>query len=66
MKKDPNFEEQLIFCLKNDIRNLGNFNPSSGKPENLMGYFCRKYVKIQRSCVVKNYFAPFCNILAKT
>ena len=35
LKKDPNFEEKLIFCLKNDIRNLVNFNSSSGKSENL-------------------------------
>ena len=35
LKSDPNFEEKLIFCLKNDMRNLMNFNSSSGKPENL-------------------------------
>ena len=34
-KKDPNFEEQLTFCLKNDMINLVNFNPSCGKSENL-------------------------------
>ena len=33
-KKDPNFEEKLIFGLKNDLRNLVNFNPSSGKSKN--------------------------------
>ena len=49
LKKDPNFEEKLAFCLKNDIRNLVNFNPSSGKSENLhlMGYFCRNYVMFE-------------------
>ena len=32
LRKDPNFEEKLTFCLKNNIR---NFNESSGKSENL-------------------------------
>ena len=32
---DPNFEEKLTFCLKNDMRNLVNFNADSGKSENL-------------------------------
>ena len=35
LKKDPHFEEKLTFCLKNDMRNLVNFNASSGKSENL-------------------------------
>ena len=35
LKKDPIFEEKLTICLKNDMSNLVNFNPSSGKPENL-------------------------------
>ena len=35
LKKDPNFEENLTFYLKNDMRNLVNFNLSSGKSENL-------------------------------
>ena len=35
LKKDPIFEEKLTFCLKNDMRNLVKFNPSSGKSENL-------------------------------
>ena len=34
LKKDPNFEEKLIFCLNKDMINLVNFNPSSGKSEN--------------------------------
>ena len=61
LKRDPNFEEKLTFCLKNDMRNLVNFNVSSGKSENLHfdGLFYKKYVmfelkKIQRSCFVKN------------
>ena len=35
LKKDPNFEDNLTFCLKNDMRNLGNINASTGKSENL-------------------------------
>ena len=35
LKKDPNFEEKLTFCLKNDVGNLVNFNANSGKSENL-------------------------------
>ena len=35
LKSDPDFEEKLTFCLKNDMRNLVNFNTSSGKSENL-------------------------------
>ena len=35
LKSDPNFEGKLTFCLKNDIRNLVNFNASSGKSENM-------------------------------
>ena len=35
LKKDINFEEKLIFCLKNDMRNLVNVNLSNGKSENL-------------------------------
>ena len=45
LKKDPNFEEKLIFYLKNEMRGLLNFNLGSGKSEKctLMGYFCRKH-----------------------
>ena len=35
LKSDPNFEEKLTFCLKNGIRNLVNFNASSGESDNL-------------------------------
>ena len=45
LKKDPHFEEKLTFCLKNDMRNLVNFNPSSGKSENL-------HFAIYRKCVM--------------
>ena len=35
LKSDLNFEEKLIFCLKNDMKNLVNFNTSCRKSENL-------------------------------
>ena len=35
LKSDPNFEERLTFCLKNDMRNLMYFNSSSEQLENL-------------------------------
>ena len=48
-KKDPNFEEKLTFCLKNDIRNLVTLTRAveSLKICILMGYFCRKYVMFE-------------------
>ena len=48
LKSDPNFEEKLTFCLKNDMRNLMNFNSSSGKSENLYfdGLFLSKVCNI--------------------
>ena len=35
LKSDAKFEEKLTFCSKNDMRNLVNFNASSGNSENL-------------------------------
>ena len=35
MKGDAKFEGELTRVLKNDIRNLVNFDASSGKSENL-------------------------------
>ena len=35
LKTDAKFEEKLTLGSKNDIRNLVNFNVSSGKSENL-------------------------------
>ena len=35
LEKCPNFEEKLTFYLKNDMRNLVNFNAGGGKSENL-------------------------------
>ena len=34
LKSDAKFEEKLILVSKNDMRNLVNFNMSSGKSEN--------------------------------
>ena len=48
LKSDPNFEEKLTFCLKNDMRNLMNFNSNSGKSENLYfdGIFLSKVYNV--------------------
>ena len=35
LKSDAKFEEKLTLGFKIDIKNLVNFNVSSGKPENL-------------------------------
>ena len=35
LKSDANFEEKLTLGSKNDMRNLVNFNASTGKSENL-------------------------------
>ena len=35
LKNDAKFEQKLTFGSKNDMRNLVNFNASSGKSENL-------------------------------
>ena len=35
LKNDVKFEEKLTLGSKNDMRNLVNFNASSGKSENL-------------------------------
>ena len=45
-KKDLDIEEKLTFYLKNDMRNLANFNLSSGNLHIclLMGCSCRKCV----------------------
>ena len=61
LTSDPNFDEKLTFCLKNDMKNLVNVNASSGKFENLL--FDELILskesnvsakKIRRSCVVRN------------
>ena len=61
LKSDPNFEEKLIFCLKNGMRNLVDFNSNKRKSENLLADGLLLYkvcnvciIKMQRSCVAKN------------
>ena len=44
LKGDVNFEEKLTLDSKNDMRNLANFNASSGMPGNL--YFDILHVPI--------------------
>ena len=68
LKSDPHFEEKLTFCLKNDMRNLMNFNSGSGKSENLHfdGIFLSKVCNvratiIQTNCVVKNNIRSLVN-----
>ena len=57
LTSDPNFEDNLTFYLKNDMRNLVNFNTSSGKSKNSVfdGLFLSKVCnvlakKVQRIC----------------
>ena len=45
LKRDPNLKKKLTIDLKNDMRNLVNFNLSSAKSENL--HFRRKYVMFE-------------------
>ena len=61
LKIDPNFEEKLTFCLKNDIKNLMYFNSGSKKSENLhfdeifLPRLCNAWAKIMlSSSVVRN------------
>ena len=35
LKNDPNLEQKLTFCLKNNPKNFGEINASSGNSENL-------------------------------
>ena len=48
LHSDPKFKEKLTFCLKNDMRNLMNFNLSSEKSENLLfdGMFLSKVCNV--------------------
>ena len=46
LKSDAKFEEKLALGSKNDMRNLVNFNASSGKSENL------HFVVLEEVCVI--------------
>ena len=59
LKSDSKFKEKLSYGLKNDIRNLVNFNASSRKSENLHfdGVLLSKAYKdldekVQKSCLM--------------
>ena len=47
LKSDPNFEEKLIYCLKNDMRSSVNFKVSSENSENLRGHICGRRVMFE-------------------
>ena len=57
LKKVPNFEEELTFCLKNDMRNLVSFNASNRKSVNLdfVGLLLSKTYKDSDEKVQKSY-----------
>ena len=49
LKSDAKFEGKLTLGSKNDMRNLMNFNASSGKSGNLHFdvLFCQQHIKFQ-------------------
>ena len=55
----PKFEEKLTLRSKNDMRNLVNFNASSGKSENLHFdvQFCWKYIIFEPKKVQRSYLS---------
>ena len=58
LNSDPKLKEKLTFCLKNDMRNLINFNWSSEKSENssfdgiFLSKACNVWAKIKYRLVV--------------
>ena len=56
LKGDAKFEEKLILGSKNDMRNLVNFNASSGKSKNLQfdGLLLTIAYKVSAKKVQKN------------
>ena len=59
LKNGTKFEEELTCALKNDMRNLANFNPrlKSLKICTLMGSFWAKYILFE----LKNYRGVMCH-----
>ena len=59
MKSDAKFGEKLTCGLKNDMRNLANFQQSTGNCKNgtLMGPFCPK----QKMYELKSYRRVMCH-----
>ena len=59
LKSDAKFEQKLTLDSKNDMRNLVNFNASSGKSENL--HYCsttfENSIKNSAKKVQNNYFS---------
>ena len=53
LKSDAKFEEKLTLGSKNDMRNLVNFNASSGKSEDL--HFDVLYLSIASKVSAKKY-----------
>ena len=60
LKSDVKFEEKLTLGSKNDMRNLVNFNASSGKSDNLhLDMLLLSRVKVQRSVITLMNDAKF-------
>ena len=53
LKSGPDFEEKIAFCLKNDMRNLINFNSSNEKSKNLHfgGMFLSKVCNVSAKTI---------------
>ena len=60
LKSDVKFEEKLTLGSKNDMRNLVNFNASSGKSDNLhLDMLLLSRVKVQRGVITLMNDAKF-------
>ena len=60
LKSDAKFEEKLTLGSKNDMRNLVNFNASSGKSDNLhLDMLLLSRVKVQRGVITLMNDAKF-------
>ena len=57
LKSDAKFEEKLTIGSKNDMRNLVNFNESSGKSENLHIDVLSIAYKVSTKKIQKNYLS---------
>ena len=60
VESDAKFEEKLALGFKNDMTNLINFNPSSGKSENLhfdVLLLSIAYIEFQLKNVQKSYLS---------
>ena len=57
LKSDAKFEEKLTLGSKNDMRNLVNFNVSSGKSGNFDVLLLSIAYKVSAEKVQKNYLS---------